>query len=458
MPSFEPVGGDGVGRLDDPQAQVGGVDAEIDSDLVELHLEAEAGLRRAVPALGPAGGLVGEGADRLELVVGEPVGDGLERAGVVGRGDAVAAEGAAVEGGLERLRGERAVVLDTGLHPHRHRVAAAVAVEDLLAGERDLRRAAELQRHGGADDLVAEGVALAAEAAAVGGRDDANARRRQAEHLGEGAVEVVRRLGRRVDRQSPLVLGHGDRRVLLHRQMGVAVVEEEVVVDPVGRGEARLDVAELHRDDLVQVAAVGVGVELRLSGGDRLFDRGDRRQRLVVDLDGERRSVRSVLGECRDRDDRVADVADHFDRQGVLVLRDREDAEGGRQVGAGENADDTGQRARLLEPDRANARVRQRRADELDEDLAWKSEVVSEAGLAGYFGVAVDAPEGRADDAELALLARRKRRGVADGIAHRAPSAAGADSGAKPSARWTSRPSKRVQRTTTSESSGAGVA
>ena len=80
-------------------------------------------------------------------------------------------------------------------------MAAAVAVEDLLAGERDLDRPAEQQRRPGDDDLVVERIALAAEAAAVGRGDDADVRRRQRQHLGQRAVQVVRRLRRRGDGQ-----------------------------------------------------------------------------------------------------------------------------------------------------------------------------------------------------------------------------------------------------------------
>ncbi len=308
-PQLQPVGGDGVRLFDHAQSQVRRVLAELDGDLVELDLETEARLRRAVAALRAAGRLVGEGADRLELVVRQAVGHRLQGAGVVGRGDAVAAVGAAVEGRLQGLRGERAVLADAGLHPHQHRMAAAVAVEDLLAGERDLRRPAELQGHRRADDLVAERIALAAEAAAVGRRHDTNARGREAQHLGQCAVKVMRRLRGRPDGDPAVVLGQCHRRVLLHRQVGVAVVEEGVLEDPVGLGEAGLDVAELHRQELVEVAVVGIGVDLRRGGGERLLDRRDCRQRVVLDHHCERRLVRQIFGNGSDRRDRVADMA-----------------------------------------------------------------------------------------------------------------------------------------------------
>ena len=103
VPTRMPVGRERVRRGELHEAQVGGIDPERDGDLVELDLEPEARLRRAVAALGSAGRLVGEGPAAAETVARDVVGDGLQRAGVEGRGDAVAAVRAAVEERLERL-------------------------------------------------------------------------------------------------------------------------------------------------------------------------------------------------------------------------------------------------------------------------------------------------------------------------------------------------------------------
>ena len=78
-----------------------GIEAELLGGLVDLALHGEARLRRAVAALGAAGRLVREDARALELVDGDLVGDGLERARVEGRRHAVGAVGAAVEPGAE---------------------------------------------------------------------------------------------------------------------------------------------------------------------------------------------------------------------------------------------------------------------------------------------------------------------------------------------------------------------
>ena len=50
------------------------------------------------------------------------------------------------------------------------------------------------QRGLGYDDFVIEGIALAAEASAIGSGDDANVRGRHFQNFGEGAMEVVRGL------------------------------------------------------------------------------------------------------------------------------------------------------------------------------------------------------------------------------------------------------------------------
>src|SRR5882762_2101982 len=83
------------------ETQLGRVDGELLGDLVEMHLEREPRLRRAVPALGPARRLVGEGARALEVVARDIVGDGLKRARVVRARDAVRAVRAAIEQGFE---------------------------------------------------------------------------------------------------------------------------------------------------------------------------------------------------------------------------------------------------------------------------------------------------------------------------------------------------------------------
>ena len=91
---------------------------------------------------------------------------------------------------------------------------------------------------------MVERVALAAKPAAVRRGNDADVCRGQAEGFRERAVHVVRRLRARPEHQLALGILRRERGMLLDRQVGVALVEEGVLEDPVCRCEGLLDVAE----------------------------------------------------------------------------------------------------------------------------------------------------------------------------------------------------------------------
>ena len=333
------VRGQRVRLLDDSQAQIGRIDRERLGDLVELNLLAEAALRRAVAALRPARRLVREDAAAFEVVRRDVIRDGLQRAGVERAGDAVRAVRAAVEQRLHVHAGDRAVQLHAGLEPHQHRMAAAMAVEDLFARQADLHRAIEHESGLGDDHLVVERVALAAEAAAVGCRDHADVRGRHGQRLRERAVDVVRRLRARPEHELAVGILRRDRRVLLDRQVGVALIEERVLEHAIGVGERLLDVAEAQRHGLVDVAGVAVLVNARLGVGEAVLRIGERAQRLVFDVDEVERLERRQLVARDDGGDRIADEADAIDRERVLVLADREDAVRDGEVPPGQNQD-----------------------------------------------------------------------------------------------------------------------
>ena len=134
--------------------------------------------------------------------------------------------------------GDRAVPLEARLDPHQHGVPAAVDVEDLLAGQRDLDRAAGELGQLARGDLVGERVELAAEAAPDRRRDHADVRLRHVEDLGEQPVHVVRGLGGGPERELAVRAPLGHRGVLLHGQVGVALEVEDVLADQVGRAKA----------------------------------------------------------------------------------------------------------------------------------------------------------------------------------------------------------------------------
>ncbi len=164
--------------------------------LVEMDFVCKSRLRGAVATLRPARRLVGEGARAVELVSRQFVSRRLQGASVISARDAVTAEATTIEHRLQMMRRQRAVFLETGFQVHLHRVAATVTVEDLLTGQRNLHRPPEFQRQLCDDDFVIERITLAAETAAIRARDDSDARARNAERLGQGAMHIMRALRR----------------------------------------------------------------------------------------------------------------------------------------------------------------------------------------------------------------------------------------------------------------------
>ena len=288
--------------------------------LVQMHLECEPGLRRPVPPLRTARRLVCKSPGPFEPVIRDPVGRRLQGARIVRARHAIAAESTAVQGRAQMLRGHGAILRETGLQVHQHRVAAAMAVEDFLAGQRRLARPPESQRQLGDHHLVAEGIALAAESAAIRAGDHADSRRRQTQHLRQRAVHVVRSLRGRVHGYPAGILGHADRTVLFHGQMRIALEVAGVLQDDVRLFKALLHGAELERDLLVDIAFVSVVVNLRFRRRQRLVEVRDCGQGFVLHLDSKRGGVGNVLGHCGDGRDRIAHEAHGFHGERVLIL------------------------------------------------------------------------------------------------------------------------------------------
>ena len=83
--------------------------------------------------------------------------------------------------------GDRAIFLHSGLDVHQDRMTAAMTVEDLFARQRDLDRTAGNHRELANNDLVIEGIALAAKAAAIRSGDHSNVAGRQLPELSSSA-------------------------------------------------------------------------------------------------------------------------------------------------------------------------------------------------------------------------------------------------------------------------------
>src|SRR5437867_4972119 len=102
--------------------------------------------------------------------------------------------------------------------------------------------------------------------------------------------------------------------------MRAAFEEEQIFPYEIGFGDSGFDVPELEIDELVEIAAIGVVVDLRLGMRDGGFGRVKGLERLVDDLDEIERGGRRLLGRRGHRCDGIADETDFVDAKGVLVL------------------------------------------------------------------------------------------------------------------------------------------
>ena len=242
--------------------------------------------------------------------------------------------------------------------PHRHEVLAARL--------RPPHRAAELHREPRGDDLLGSRQALGAEAAADVTADHADLAGIEAEVARHHHLDHADALRRRVIREA-LAVPHRRARAALHRRGRDAVVDHRLLDDHVGAVEEAVDRRSAER---------GHHVARRLGEQhDVVRHRGlavdHREQRFVVDLDqlGRVGPVARVLR--HDCDDGLTDEAhaiarEHRSQLRVVEVREEcgRDEVGEADVVGGHHRDDTGRGARGVDVDRADQRVRERRAHE----------------------------------------------------------------------------------------------
>ncbi len=350
--------------LDDAEPKLRGIDRERFCDLVELHFLAEAALRRAVSALGTARRFVREDATALKVISGNVVRHGLQGARIKSARHAVRSVGTTVEQRFEPNRRDCPIGLDARRELHEDRMASAVTVKNFFARETDLDRAIEQPRGLRHDHLVVEGVAFAAEAAAVRGCDHADMRGRHVERFGQRAVNIVRRLSARPERQLAVGILDRDRRVLLDGQVRAALIKERVLEDAIGGRQPLVCVAKPKRDNLVNVAARGVIVDAGLVSGEALLGTVKGPERLILHINEIERFESGQLVARDDRGDRVADKTHTIAAKRVLILAHGQNAVGDREVGARQDQMDAWMRCRASGVDFRNPRMGQRRAQE----------------------------------------------------------------------------------------------
>ena len=131
-----------------------------------------------------------------------------------------------------------------------------IGVEHLVPVEQDLDRAAGLEREGGAGNFVGKRVGLPPEPSADLRLDDADAVHREAQHLRQGSVEIVRDLGGAPHREPAVRCGFRDGALGFRERVRYA---GEGGPDPYGgRGvaERRVHIAKMLNDLLLDVRVV----------------------------------------------------------------------------------------------------------------------------------------------------------------------------------------------------------
>ena len=114
--------------------------------------------------------------------------------------------------------------------------------------------------------------------------------------------------------------------------MCVAFVEESVFTNQIGFRESFVDLAEFQAYFLMHVAAVAIFMNARLVNHHAFFNRRDRLQRFVFDLNQIHRVECNILIDGRNSRHRVADKAHLVDTQRVFILTNRKNTVWDRQV------------------------------------------------------------------------------------------------------------------------------
>src|SRR5262249_61410359 len=121
----------------------------------------------------------------LKAGVRELISRWLKDRRVKGAGYAVASIGPSIKDRAMMHGRDGAVLFESGLRLHQHRMPATVTIENFLACQTDLHRAAGDHREFGDHDLVIEWIALTPEASSIRSRNDADVACRELKDFGQ---------------------------------------------------------------------------------------------------------------------------------------------------------------------------------------------------------------------------------------------------------------------------------
>src|SRR5579859_1941262 len=177
------------------------VHAKLMRDFIDVRLQREKALRRAIAAHGTRDRQIGIDSRGLEVVCLGAVQAQSFMPCCARDGEAVRAICPRVAQGPHRERYQRAIALDAAAHGDIHGMSQARGCKFFLAGILDAHRAARLHRQGSGDGFE-QHFLLAAEAAAYTRLDDAHAGNGQLQHGGQLAARVIGNLRAADDDQS----------------------------------------------------------------------------------------------------------------------------------------------------------------------------------------------------------------------------------------------------------------
>ncbi len=169
--------------------------------------------------------------------------------------------------------------------------------------------------------------------------------------------------------------------MLLQRQMGVAFIIKDVFADVVGRGKTHFHIAKLQRDALMDVAFLGIVVDLYILVCQGIFNCHQCRKRFVLDNDRFQGGFGCLLIHRGDGGHRIADHAYLFHTEGFFVLADGQDAILHRQVFAGDDGIDAGALQRGRGVNEFDQRVRVGTAEDAAVGHARQKDVISKERL-----------------------------------------------------------------------------